>query len=50
VWREQQGHSMVLDILKDNFRTGLLSSGEMGELARRVLLMEAYDGAVEWDR
>jgi hypothetical protein len=48
-FRKQQGRSVVLDILKDNFRTGLLSGGEMGELMGRVLIMEAYDRAVERD-
>ena len=48
-FRLQQGRSVVLDILKDNFRTGLLSSGEMGELMGHDIITEAYDRAVEKD-
>jgi hypothetical protein len=48
-FHKQQGHSVILNILKDNFQTGLLSGREMGELMGCVLVMEAYDHAVEWD-
>jgi len=48
-FRLQQGRSVVLDILKDNFRTGLLNGGEMGELMGRDIITEAYDRAVEKD-
>ena len=45
----QHKPSVMLDILNDNIKTGLLDRGERGELVARAIITAAYDHAVERD-
>jgi hypothetical protein len=47
-WSKQNPRAL-LEILNDNLTSGLLDYGEMGELAGRALIWDAYRRAVEHD-
>jgi hypothetical protein len=47
MWQFRQQNRSPLDILEEHITSGLLDRGERGELVARLLLISAYDRAVE---